>query len=655
MEWAKFNKHTPKWYVENVSDIFADVPFGYLLIFPDQKIKQVNQTLLDWLGCDREALTSGKKFSELLSLGGRFYYETHHRPVEELQGYINEQNYTLLGSNGKRIPVLISTMREKDETGNLLFTQLFITKIATRKKYEQDLIQAKKAADSAVEAKTKFISMISHELRTPLQALIGMSSILLQKQPREDQLSLLQNISFASTNLLELLNHILDFSRSEREALQLDFNPFLFRKLIQQTVASLQFVATEKELTFSTWIDERIPEYLIGDAPKISQVLNNILGNAIKFTPAGFIEIRAKLVEQLNDHVLVHFAIEDSGIGISPGAIGKIFDSFSQGHAEGRFNGAGLGLAISQNLLRLHQSEIKVESEEGKGSIFSFTLPFRVADQVERKQLLRVRTLERITNMKVLLVEDNQSNIFIISRYFEQWKLDFDVAESGAAALEMIQQKPYNLVLMDLQMPGMNGFDTIRALRSMKDEAYRSLPVVALSASAFPALEKKMLDAGFHNYLSKPFDPEELHALLRSVSLGESIVLSPTVKPDLHASVHLNEGVLDFTGLRDLMEGDEAAIKQFIGVVLKDWGQILKELKTAVITKDPHLFSQAKHKTISTVELFKAGQLKELLAQANTKMKSPETYELDDPLFKELFDVFDTIIEGLQTFLLPPA
>lgn len=651
MERAKFNEHAQNWYLENVVDIFDDLPFGYILIFPDQEIKKVNQTLLNWLGFDREALTTGKKFTELLSVGGKFYYETHHRPLEELQDCVNEQSYTLIGQNGKRIPVLINTKRERDEAGKLVCTQIFAIKIEDRKKYEQELIQAKKAADGVVEAKNKFISMISHELRTPLQALIGMSNILLQKQPREDQLPLLHNISFASTNLLELLNHILNFSKSERVALQLDLNPFSFRQLIQQIVASLEVIATEKELKFSTKIDDKIPEYLIGDAPKISQVLYNILGNAIKFTPSGFIEVRVNLIEQVKDHLLIHFAIEDSGIGISTDSIGKIFDSFSQGHEEGRFGGAGLGLAISQNLLRLHKSTIEVESELGKGSIFSFTLPFRVANKSETRDLLTAQTFEPITGISVLLVEDNQANIFIISRYFEQWKLDFDVAESGLDALEMIRHKLYDIVLMDLQMPGMNGFDTIRALRNMKSNAYRKLTVVALSASAFPALEAKLLEAGFDNYIPKPFDPEQLYSLLQSVARGQSIVLTPVSQQEISQPDLAKEELIDLSGLRELMEGDEAAVKRFIEVVLKDWQQIYGELQNGIIKRNPKLFSEAKHKTTSTIELFKAKRLKALLNQANDKMKNSVTYSIDDPLFQELLHVLEVIMERLQAFL----
>lgn len=645
-------KSTTLAQLEYAAEVFADLPFGYLLILPNQKIHQVNQTLLNWLGYEAEDLIRKKKFSDLLTIGGKIYYETHHLPLEKLQGYANEQNYTLLGRDKLRLPVLVNTTQEKDQKEQLLFTQIFIINISDRKKYELDLLRAKKTADAAIEAKTKFISTISHEIRTPLQALIGISDILLHNDPRQDQLQLLQSMAFASKNLLELINHILDFSKSDSEQVELNLKPFHFRELIQQTVASLQFIAQEKELAFTINIDERIPEYLSGDVPKISQVLNNILGNAIKFTPAGYIKTNIQLLDQVKDHLLIHFSIEDSGIGIPAQKIEKIFESFSQGHDSGEYSGAGLGLAISQNLIRLHQSELKVNSEEGKGSIFSFTLPFQLVVPTKKQRRGSQSLLELLPDIKVLLVEDNPSNVFIISRYFKNWQLDFDLAKNGKVALEMIRQTSYDLILMDLQMPVMDGFATIKAIRAMRGEEFQHLPVVAISASATDDVKNKLLEAGFHNCILKPFDPEELHGLVQAVSLRKSIKIEPNPQDEIPAqATSYSFEQLDYTGLYELMEGDDQALRQFINIVLKDWEQIYQEIEKGIVTKNTALFLQARHKTISTIKLFNATRLKDLLDQAKEVMESPHSYGSDNTVFESLLAVFQHTLDQLRTYL----
>jgi CheY-like chemotaxis protein len=273
-------------------------------------------------------------------------------------------------------------------------------------------------------------------------------------------------------------------------------------------------------------------------------------------------------------------------------------------------------------------------------------------DPVEEKLPALPVSPENLKGIKVLLVEDNVTNIFIITHYLREWQVDFDVAETGSSALEMIRKARYDLVLLDLQMPVMDGFATIQALRSMEKGAYSLLPVVAVSASANHELEKDLLNAGFQDFLQKPFDPVRLYEILLAAAAGDIIVQKQELDPEKPVSKEIAEKLVDFSELDTFLGGDQLVLRQFIEVLLGDWNKIYEELIQSIADRDIKLFLQARHKTISAAGLLKAVRLQFLLDEMRDFLKDPDNPFPEEEQFEELLDVFRKVMDQLQAFLL---
>ena len=387
-----------------------------------------------------------------------------------------------------------------------------------RTKYEEALIQAKDTAEAATEAKAQFLSMMSHEIRTPLNAVIGMTHLLLQENPRKDQLENLKTLRFSGENLLVLINDILDFSKIEAGKITLERVPFNLREITNGIHNSLGYKAREKGIGFYLHWPEEAPEYMVGDPVRISQVLTNLCSNAVKFTEEGHVNLYLKIQERVDDQVRIQFRVEDSGIGIPEEKKDSIFESFTQARSDTtrRYGGTGLGLAITKRLLELMDSEIVLESKEGKGSIFSFSLTLPVASPAQTPTFDTeiqpdVSEEELLKKVKILLVEDNPVNQLVATKFLRRWKISSEIAQNGVEAVAMIQSKSYHLVLMDLQMPEMDGYEASRTIRSLEGAYFKEVPIIALTASAMQDVRNKVLASGMTDFVTKPFNPVELH------------------------------------------------------------------------------------------------------------------------------------------------
>ena len=384
-----------------------------------------------------------------------------------------------------------------------------------RKIIEEELIVAKRQELEAVDAKKKFLSTMSHEIRTPLNAIINTINLLISENPRRDQLEDMDVLKFSAENLLHLINEILDYSRIDSGKIEFEEIEFNIRKLFAGIRQSMQYGMAKNGNTLEFLIEENVPTFLIGDSVRLAQVFFNLLGNALKFTEKGKVALIAEVVREIEDSVELNFRISDTGIGIPEDKQNDIFEAFTQASASitREYGGTGLGLAITKMLVQMMGGRIEVRSKPHEGSTFSVFMKFKKSNkdqaEVNPKKFAQIFPLN---GMNVLVVEDNLINQNIVSRLLSKWNAIPDSADNGRIAVEKIRNKRYNLVLMDLHMPEMSGYEATRKIREMDGEYYHNLPILAVTASAFAEDRKKICDSGMNGYIIKPFNPAELNS-----------------------------------------------------------------------------------------------------------------------------------------------
>jgi PAS domain S-box-containing protein len=370
---------------ESAEDLYEHAPCGYLSTLPDGTIVRVNHTLVEWTGVPREVLLNDAKFQGLLTVGSRIYYETHYAPLLRMQGFANEIALEVVREDGRTLPVLVNTRQKRDAAGTPLFNRITLFDWTDRRRYERELLFARRKAEQVAKDKADLLAMLSHDIRNPLNALMGVVQLLDRGDLSEQQRRYMRLLKSSSEHMLNLLNHVLELSRAESSTFTLAETPFSLRAVVDDVVSTFDAAAREKGLTVRSAIAESVPPTAIGDPVAIRQILTNLVGNAVKFTSLGSVTITVGTREIGTDAATFAIAVSDTGIGIAPDVIDRIFDEFAQASYETtmRFGGSGLGLTITRRLLALYGSTVQVESVPGEGSTFSFDLrlPVPVARQ----------------------------------------------------------------------------------------------------------------------------------------------------------------------------------------------------------------------------------------------------------------------------------
>jgi PAS domain S-box-containing protein len=361
---------------ESAEDLYEHAPCGYLSTLPDGTIVKVNQTLLDWLGRSREAMLAGTRFQSLLTIGSKIYYETHYAPLLHMQGAANEIAMELVGADGRILPVLLNSRQRRDADGTPLFNRITLFDSTERRRYERELLLARRKAEQVAHDRAQLLAMLSHDIRNPLNALMGVVQLLDRSELSEPQRKYVRLLKSSSENMLALLNHVLELSRAESGNFELAESPLSIRAIVDEVVATFEAAAREKGLRVLATIEDGVPSTTIGDPVVIRQILTNLVGNAVKFTERGAVDIGVSVKERAADAVTISISVADTGIGIDREVIDRIFNEFTQASSETatRFGGTGLGLTITRKLLALYGSSVQVRSVPGEGSTFSFDL-----------------------------------------------------------------------------------------------------------------------------------------------------------------------------------------------------------------------------------------------------------------------------------------
>ena len=387
---------------------------------------------------------------------------------------------------------------------------------------------AKEKAEKASLAKAQFLSTITHELRTPLYAVTGLTHLLLEEDPKEQQKEHLNSLKFSGEYLLSLINNILDLNKLEANKVEIEKTTFSLKKRINDVLVALKKSADDRKNTLRLEYDDSVPDKLVCDSLKLSQVFINLIGNSVKFTQNGEVVIRISKLDQNKQKVKLNFEIEDNGVGISKKKQKSIFENFSQASLQinRKFGGTGLGLSIVKNLLELMGGKIQLESQLGKGSKFWFNLNFNISDEFKEEENQSNVTYDvdygALENKNVLVVEDNKINQMITKKILEKNKMICEVADNGMDAVNMVKEKNYDVVLMDIHMPGISGIEATQKIR----EFDKNLPIIALTAVTIDENLDDFYRAGFNEIIPKPFKTEEFFEKIYRTLEGRKIPAS---------------------------------------------------------------------------------------------------------------------------------
>ena len=536
----------------------------------------------------------------------------------------------------------------KGDIGGVIMLTDDVTKI---KEQEIELREAKEKAEIASQAKANFLSVMSHEIRTPLNAVIGMSHLLMQEDPREDQLHGLKLIRFSGENLLSLVNDILDYNKIEAGKIDLENIEFSLEELVNNIKHTHAYKADEKSIMLKLLYDKDIPSSIIGDPSRLSQVLNNLLSNAIKFTREGSVRIKVEELSRTKDEIELQFEIRDTGIGISEENLAKIFDRFVQAESyiTRSFGGTGLGLSITKRLVEIMGGEIKVKSKVNEGSTFSFVLKVPYKEQSENQVDLggNYESQKDINslNIHVLLVEDNQANQFVATKFLEKWGVKVSLAQNGNEAIDLIKSKAFDLVLMDLQMPQKDGLTASKEIRQMEEEYFQKVPILALTASSDAGTMNRIREFGMNDIVVKPFMPSELHKKIIASIKGSASPVEPVASEKVSRQVNVSLDSIK-ASLKSYSVSDERFTNSLLGSFILNLEEFVQQFPGYIKNKDESSANFILHKMRTTFRMCGQNDLTERIEQCIQSM----AHEEERPMVPSIIEDCERLAQLLREY-----
>lgn len=514
---------------------------------------------------------------------------------------VNE--WTYIRKDGSRIPVELSISTLKSSKNEIVGYLGIAKDISESKKAKEEIINAREKAEQAVIAKNSFLANMSHEIRTPMNAIIGFTELLAQSTLDENQKECVSSVKLAGSNLLAIINDILDFSKIESGKITIESVPFSLKDALKNIYNLLHVKAKEKNLEYNFFLDASLPDFVVGDSVRLNQIMINLIGNAIKFTEEGSITVSVKKIEEDDLNYKLKFIVQDTGIGIPADKTESIFDRFSQANTETtrKFGGTGLGLSIAKNLVELLGGEIKLKSELGKGSEFSFEIRYPKVDISVLEPLQKAFVVkETIGPVKILLFEDNVLNQRLAGKILTKFGFDFEIAENGKIGLEKLKHGKFDLVLMDLQMPEMDGYQATIAIRN---ELKLQIPIVAMTAHSLVGEKEKCIEIGMNDYVGKPFTQDDLYNKISSNLIEKKQDPSAQSKIIETGGPNKNSDPIDLSYLKELSDGNKEFEKEMIELFLNQVPGDVSALDVAFKNSDAFHIKSLAHKLKSSMSV----------------------------------------------------
>ncbi|MBL7922241.1 MAG: PAS domain S-box protein [Bacteroidia bacterium] len=600
---------------EKYRNIITNMNLGLIEVSPNEDILHANQGFCKMSGFSQQELI-GKKASDLFVMDVDLLEEKKKLRSKNIS---DMYQMPVKHKNGDIRWWTVSGAPNFNDSGEFIGSIGIHLDITDQKKLEKELEASKVKAELASKAKEAFLANMSHEIRTPLNAIIGMIRELEKGTLNGDQKLYVEKSAIASKHLLSIINNVLDISKIEAGELTLEDEHFSLDNSIQNVLSIMSSRAEEKGIYLRSEFSEGIHHALIGDPLRIEQVLINLVGNAVKFTSKGGITIKCSLLDNGINEQKIMIAVSDTGVGIEEKYLKSIFNKFSQEDrsVSRKYGGTGLGLAITYELIQLMGGSIEVESKKNSGTNFNVIVTLKKSDtcKVEIKQELN-ETIS-LNGLKILLVEDNELNRLVAQNTFKYHKCIVDEAVNGLDAIEKLKQKQYDIILMDIQMPEMDGLEATEKIRSdLKIET----PIIALSANAFKSEVEKCKLIGMNDYLTKPFEESEFLKLISKYT-NTSIVKMPEIKNDIVKDVTTK--LYDLDKLKELSRGDEKFIKKMISLFIEQAKVSLNEINSAYQINDHDSIHKVAHRLKPSIDNMDIDSLKKEVRELEGIVKNP--------------------------------
>jgi len=479
----------------------------------DGRIEWVNEGFERLSGWEADDVIG--TFGDMLlgeSISGLNPESEHYRSVMNSKSSVQYESLNF-HKDGKGYWVLTTLTPIFGNDGEVEHIIAIDSEITDRKRAEDELLKAKLHAETLARTKQEFLANLSHEIRTPMNAIVGIVQLLADSELNSEQREYLKSIDFASDNLLNIINDVLDLSKLEAGQVVYERIPFNVKEVVTRTADIFRPKAEDNGLRLEVSHGPGIPASVTGDPTRLNQILANLISNAIKFTDSGTVKVDTRLMKETGSGVVLEFTVSDTGIGIAPEKQQKIFESFGQADSDTtrKYGGTGLGLTIIKRLTEDMDGRVGLKSVLGEGSVFTVTLPFTLEEATDEQKEQRERPtadLARLSGMRGLIAEDNELNRMVATRFLEAAGIVVQCAVNGLEAVQMAAEKDYDFILMDIQMPELDGYGAARRIR----ESGNSVPIIAMTAHAFSGEREKCLAAGMDSYLTKPVRREVLHS-----------------------------------------------------------------------------------------------------------------------------------------------